>query len=179
MTRMSSWLVRGLTMTAVHVLARVLLGFAVVQAPLNSTIWRTIAIAVVVLIALVWGGYDGIRDARANPDPDDYEDLTVRWLQAGVLAGVLAGLISWILGTVVLAGIGQPSLFIELIAGASFTALLVFVPAFVGAAIGRFLVRRDQNKGAADDDWSVHEDRSHRHDGGTEADSDAPTQRIR
>ena len=31
-----------------------------------------------------------------------------------VLAGVLAGLISWILGTVVLAGIGQASLFIEL-----------------------------------------------------------------
>ena len=80
-------------------------------------------------------------------------------------------MISWILGTVVLAGIGQASLFIELIAGASFTALLVFVPAFVGAAIGRFLVRRDQNKGAADDDWSVHENRH--------ADTDAPTREIR
>lgn len=159
MTRMSSWLVRGLPMTAVHVLARILLGVAVVEAPLNSTVWRTVAIAAVVLIALVWGGFDGIRDARANPDPDDYEDLTVRWLKAGVLAGVAAGLISWILGNTVLAGIGQAGLFVELIAGASFTALLVFVPAFVGAAIGRWLVRREQNKGAAEDDWSVHEDR--------------------
>ncbi|WP_439032822.1 B-4DMT family transporter [Gordonia terrae] len=179
---MSSWLVRGLTMTAVHVLARVLLGVAVVQAPLNSTVWRTIAIAAVVLVAILWGGYDGIRDARANPDPDDYEDLTVRWLQAGVLAGVLAGLISWILGTVVLAGIGQASLFIELIAGASFTALLVFVPAFVGAAIGRWLIRREQNKSASDDDWSVHEDRHADHGDGTHRDStadDAPTQQIR
>ncbi|MBD0861471.1 B-4DMT family transporter [Gordonia sp. zg691] len=156
---MSSWLLRGLSMTAVHVLARVLLGVAVVEAPLNSTTWRTIAIAAVVLVALLWGGFDGIRDARANPDPDDYEDLTILWLKAGVLAGVLAGLISWILGTTVLAGIGQSSLFIELFAGASFTALLVFVPAFVGAAVGRFLIRRQQNKDAAEDDWSVHEDR--------------------
>ncbi|WP_232719360.1 B-4DMT family transporter [Gordonia metallireducens] len=155
---MSSWLVRGLTMTAVHVLARILLGVAVVEAPLNSTVWRTVTIAAVVLIALVWGGFDGIRDARANPDPDDYEDLTVRWLKAGVMAGVIAGLISWILGNTVLAGIGQAGLFVELIAGASFTALLVFVPAFVGAAIGRWLIRRDQNKGAPEDDWSVHED---------------------
>lgn len=146
-------------MTAVHVLARVLLGVAVVEAPLNSTVWRTVAIAAVVLIALIWGGFDGIRDARANPDPDDYGDLTVRWLKAGVLAGVLAGLISWILGNTILAGIGQAGLFVELIAGASFTALLVFVPAFVGAAIGRWLIRREQNKHAREDDWSVHEDR--------------------
>ncbi len=159
MTRMSSWLVRGLTMTAVHVLARILLGVAVVEAPLNSTVWRTVTIAAVVLIALVWGGFDGIRDARANPDPDDYEDLTVRWLKAGVMAGVIAGLISWILGNTVLAGIGQAGLFVELIAGASFTALLVFVPAFAGAAIGRWLIRRDQNKHAPEDDWSAHEDR--------------------
>lgn len=158
MTRMSTWLVRGLAMTAVHVLARILLGVAVVEAPLNSTVWRTVAIAAVVLVALVWGGFDGIRDARANPDPDDYADLTVRWLKAGVLAGVAAGLISWIIGNTVLAGIGQAGLFVELIAGASFTALLVFVPAFVGAAIGRWLIRREQNKGASDD-WSVHEDR--------------------
>ncbi|GAC53265.1 hypothetical protein GOAMI_17_00930 [Gordonia amicalis NBRC 100051 = JCM 11271] len=158
MTRMSSWLVRGLAMTAVHVLARILLGVAVVEAPLNSTVWRTVAIAAVVLVALVWGGFDGIRDARANPDPDDYGDLTVRWLKAGVLAGVAAGLISWIIGNTVLAGIGQAGLFVELIAGASFTALLVFVPAFVGAAIGRWLIRREQNNGA-EDDWSVHEDR--------------------
>lgn len=158
MARMSSWLVRGVTFTAVHVLARILLGVAVVEAPLHSTVWRTIAIAVVVLIALVWGGYDGIRDARANPDPDDYEDLTVHWLKAGLLAGVVSGLICWILGSTVLAGIGQASFFVELIAGASFTALLVFVPAFVGAAIGRWLIRREQNKNAPEDDWSVHTD---------------------
>lgn len=160
---MSSWLPRGLVMTAVHVIARVLLGVAVVNAPLHTTVWKTIAIAAVVLVALLWGGVDGVADARANPDPDDYDDLTVRWLQAGLLAGVLAGLISWILGRFVFAGIGEGSLFVELIAGGSFTALLVFVPAFTGAAVGRFIVRRDQRKNAAEDDWSVHTDRDPEH----------------
>ncbi|MEE3850456.1 B-4DMT family transporter [Gordonia sp. LSe1-13] len=160
---MSSWLPRGLVMTAVHVIARVLLGVAVVEAPLNTTVWKTLAIGAVVLIALIWGGIDGVADARANPDPDDYADLTVRWLQAGLLAGVLAGLISWILGRFVFAGIGEASLFIELIAGGSFTALLVFVPAFMGAAVGRWITRRDQRKNDADDDWSVHPDREAEH----------------
>ncbi|MCH5643536.1 MULTISPECIES: B-4DMT family transporter [unclassified Gordonia (in: high G+C Gram-positive bacteria)] len=157
---MTSWLPRGLVMAAVHILARVLLGVAVVQAPLHSTVWKTIAVAAVVLVALVWGGIDGIRDARANPDPDDYEDLTVRWLQAGLVAGVLSGPICWLLGTLWFAGIGQSSFFVELIAGGSFTALLVFVPAFVGAAVGRWIIRRDQNKNR-DDDWSVREDNDH------------------
>ncbi|AZG44270.1 B-4DMT family transporter [Gordonia insulae] len=161
---MSSWLLRGLAMTVVHVIARVLLGVAVVNAPLHTTVWKTIAIAAVVLVALVWGGIDGMADARANPDPDDYDDLTVRWLQAGLLAGVLAGIIGWILGRFVFAGIGEANLFVEIVAGGSFTALLVFAPAFVGAAIGRFLVRRDQRKGESnDDDWSVHPDRDPEH----------------
>ncbi len=106
----SSWLLRGVVMTAVHVAARVVLGLAIIHAPLHSTVWKTIAVAVVVLVSLLWGGIDGIADARANPDPDDYEDLTVRWLKAGVFAGVVAGLISWILGSFVFAGIGQASL---------------------------------------------------------------------
>lgn len=158
---MTSWLPRGLIMTAVHVIARVLLGIAVVHAPLHSTVWKTIAIAAVVLVALIWGGIDGIADARRNPDPDDQDDLTVRWLEAGLLAGLLAGIIGWILGRFVFAGIGQASLPIEIFAGGSFTALLIFFPAFIGAAIGRWLTRRDQRKAQKDDDWSVHEEREH------------------
>ncbi|MFT4042496.1 MAG: B-4DMT family transporter [Gordonia sp. (in: high G+C Gram-positive bacteria)] len=146
---MSSWLPRGLVMTAVHVIARVLLGVAVVHAPLHTSVWKTVAIAVVVFIALLWAGIDGIRDAHAHADPDDYDDLTVRWLQAGLLAGVLAGIICWILGRFVFAGIGQSGLFVEIIAGGSFTALLVFFPAFIGFSVGRWLVRRDQKKAVA------------------------------
>ncbi|MEP9392588.1 MULTISPECIES: B-4DMT family transporter [Gordonia] len=153
------WLLRGVVMTAVHVGVRVLLGIAIIHSPLHSTVWKTIAVAAVVLVAVLWGGIDGISDARANPDPDDYDDLTVRWLKAGVLAGAASAIISWVLGTFVFAGIGQANFAVELFAGGSFTALLIFVPAFVGAAVGRFLIRRDQRKNAPDtSDWSVHPD---------------------
>lgn len=156
---MVSWLLRGVVMTVVHVLARVLLGVAIIHAPLHSTVWKTIAVAVVVLIAVLWGGVDGIADARANPDPDDYGDLTIRWLKAGILAGLASGLISWIIGVSMFSGIGQSNLAVEVFAGGSFTALLIFVPAFIGAAAGRFLVRRDQRKSEPSrDDWSAHPD---------------------
>lgn len=142
-------------MSVVHILARVLLGIGVVQAPLHSTIWKTLAIAAVVLIAIIWGGIDGMADARAHSDPDDYADLTVRWLKAGLLAGVIAAIVCWILGRFVFAGIGEAGFFIELFAGGSFTALVIFGPAFLGAAVGRWLIRRDQRKAERSrDEWT-------------------------
>lgn len=153
---MNSWLLRGIVMSIVHIAARILLGFAVIAWPLQSSIYRTLAIAVVVLVAIIWGGYDGLRDARAHPDPDDYEDLTVMWLKAGFFAGVVSCVVCWILGTVVLDGIGQAPFWIEITAGVSFITLLVYVPAFFGVSVGRALIRREQRKGE-DDDWSHHE----------------------
>ena len=157
---MGSWLLRGIPLTAVHVVARVLLAIAVVDKPLSSGTWKVLAVAAVVLVALLWGGIDGIRDARANPDPDDYADLTVRWLKAGLFAGFVAAIICWIIGHWFMSGIGEASLPIEIIAGGSFTALLVYAPAFVGFSFGRWVVRRDQRKSEAEEDWSVHEDRT-------------------
>lgn len=179
-----SWLIRGLPMAIGHIAARVLLGIAVIQAPLHTTLWKTLAIAVLVLIALLWGGLDGIRDARANPDPDDYRDLTLMWLWGGIFAGLVAGLVSWLLGKFVFAGIGQAAFFVELIAGAAFTALIIFIPAFAGAAVGRWLMRRDQRKQDRDDDWSVHKDRpanAQKPAKGLDSrnrDDDAPTEQI-
>lgn len=136
-------------MSAVHIGARVLLGLAIVASPLESTSWKTIAIAAVVLISLIWGGIDGIIDGRAHDDPDDYRDLTMVWLKAGLLAGLISGIAGWILGNWVMSGIGQNSLPIEIFAGGSFTTLLVFVPALVGAAIGRLLTRRQHRRDRA------------------------------
>ncbi|WP_298441658.1 B-4DMT family transporter [Gordonia sp. (in: high G+C Gram-positive bacteria)] len=153
---MDSWLLRGIIMSVINIAARILLGFAVIAWPIQSPIYRAIAIAAIVLIAVIWGGYDGIKDARAHPDPDDYDDLTMRWLKAGFLAGWTSCLICWILGTYWLDGIGQASFWIEMIAGTSFITLLVYVPAFFGVSVGRFLVRREQRKGE-DTDWSHHE----------------------
>ncbi len=143
---MTSWIVRGLFMAAVHIVTRVFLGILIVSAPLHGTLWKTLAVAVVVLIAIVWGGIDGMRDAQKHPDPDDYEDLTTRWLKAGLMAGWIAGLVGWFLGKFVFAGIGEASFWIEMTAGAFFTALITFGPAFAGASIGRMLVRRQNRK---------------------------------
>lgn len=150
-------------MSAVHIGARVLLGLAIVAWPLEATYWKTIAVAGVVLVALIWGGIDGIVDGRAHEDPDDYRDLTMVWLKAGLLTGLISAIVGWILGNWVMAGIGQNSLPIEIFAGGSFTTLLVFVPALVGAAVGRFLTRRQHRKAraardeAAEDDFSYQE----------------------
>ncbi|ORM24053.1 B-4DMT family transporter [Williamsia sp. 1135] len=157
---MVAWLLRGLVMSAVHIGARVLLGLAIVAWPLESTMWKTVAIAAVVLVALIWGGVDGLIDGREHEDPDDYRDLTMVWLKAGLLAGLISAIVCWILGNWVMAGIGQNSLAIEIFAGGSFTTLLIFVPSLVGAALGRFLTRRQHRKNQAardaeaDDDFS-------------------------
>ncbi|WP_188492503.1 B-4DMT family transporter [Williamsia phyllosphaerae] len=156
---MVSWLLRGLSMSAVHIVARVLLGMAIVHSPLHGTLWKTAAVAAVVLLALIWGGVDGIIDGRAHDDPDDYADLTVMWLKAGVLAGVVSGIVSWALSNYVFGGMGQNSFFVELFAGGSFTALLIFVPALAGVGVGRFLAHRQSRKDArnAQDDTREHQ----------------------
>ena len=150
---MKPWQIRGLVMAAVNIAARILLGFAIIAWPVQSPVYRWLAIAVVVIIAVIWGGYDGIRDARANPDPDDYQDLTVLWLKAGLSAGFVSCLVCWILGTFWINGIGQAGFWIEMTAGLSFITLITYAPAFLGVSIGRWLVRRDQRKDE-DDDWS-------------------------
>ena len=141
---------RGAVMSIVHIVARIILSIAVVSAPLTSPTWRWLAIIAVVLVPIIWGGLDGIKDARAHPDPDDYEDLTVRWMKAGVLAGLVSCFVCWILGTWhpvgALNGIGQASFPIEMLAGGSFICLMVYVPGFLGVTAGRFIVRRDQRK---------------------------------
>lgn len=142
-----TWLIRGVVMSIVQIAARLILGAVVIAAPLSKTLSTSIAIAAVVLIAIIWGGIDGIRDARANADPDDYADLTVRWLKAGVFAGFVSCLVCWIVGTVGwFNGIGQASFPIEIIAGTSFITLIVFIPAFFGVSVGRLIIRREQRK---------------------------------
>ncbi|SIR87575.1 B-4DMT family transporter [Williamsia sterculiae] len=153
---MIAWLLRGLVMTGVHIAARVLLAIAVVESPLHGTAYKFFAVAVVILIALIWGGVDGILDARAHEEPDDYRDLLMRWLKAGLFTGLISAIVCYLLAQHVLAGMGDNGFFIELIAGGSFTALLVFIPAMAGVAVGRFLIRsqrrRAQKRADRDDD---------------------------
>lgn len=167
-------------MTFVHVVTRVVLGIAVTAWPLQGSILRWFALAVVILAALIWAGLDGIRDGRAHPSEREETDLTMTWLKAGAVAGVLSGAICWLIGAVSDLALGENSLFFEITSGAAFTLLLVFVPAMAAVALGRFLAHREEAKaettgavapvpvgaavaaGGTDDQWS-HEDGTGEH----------------
>lgn len=139
-------------MTFVHVVTRVALGVAVAAWPLHGSLMRWLGLAVVVLAALVWAGLDGIRDARAHPSEREEADLTMTWLKAGAVAGLLSGALCWLIGSVSDVSLGENSLFFELTSGAAFTLLLVFVPAMLAVAVGRFIAHRDAQKNEAADD---------------------------
>lgn len=111
---------------------------------------------VVVVAAFVWAGLDGIRDHRAHPEPDEGDDLTMRWLAAGAVTGLVGGVLTWLVDTVTPIPVGVTSLFFEISSGAAFTVLLVFLPAMAAVTLGRFFARRNERKAARDDDWSVH-----------------------
>ena len=91
---------------------------------------------------LVWGYADGrSRRQRANPDPDRRADLAMTWLLAGLFAGVVSGVVAWLIA------LFYKSLYVgglinEVTTFAAFTALLVFLFAIIGVAIGRWLVDR-------------------------------------
>ncbi|TSD47232.1 hypothetical protein FFI94_014415 [Rhodococcus sp. KBS0724] len=143
---MNAWLVRGLGMALIHVVFRALLGIAIAQWPLQGSTLRWLSLFIVIALAAIWGGIDGIRDRRQFPEPDDGADLLMLWLKAAVLGGFVAGAASWLLSLVPALELTQQGLFFEITAGAAFTILLIFVPAMIAATGGRFLTSREQRK---------------------------------
>lgn len=142
---MRSWLLRGLILGFLQTVIRL------VQTMMINT-WETQAAMISVLLqvifavlVLLWGFFDGRNDANAQPDPDRRADLAMTWLIAGLVAGVLSGalcmLISLFYKDMYVMGLVQ-----ELTVFAAYTALLVFLMAMIGVAIGRFLVDRRYNK---------------------------------
>ena len=152
---MSNWLLRGLVFAALMVIVRLLQG-----ALINA--WETraglISIVLVVLFAVaafIWGLIDGRSDARANPDPDRRGDLAMTWLVAGLFAGVVSGIVAWLIS------LFYKSLYVEALINevttfAAFTALLVFLLAMAGVALGRYLV--DRKSPEAPHHGSVHDE---------------------
>jgi hypothetical protein len=181
---MSKWLLRGLVFAALMVIVRLLQG-----AMINA--WETkaglISIVLIVLFAIavfIWGILDGQADARANPDPDRREDLAMTWLLAGLFAGVVSGAVAWFIS------LFYKSLYVEALLNevttfAAFTALVVFLFAIAGVALGRWLVdrRADQTPHLhhAHDDDRADTDvfAAVRHDGGTDITETAPTEARR
>ena len=138
---MGKWLLRGLVFAALMIFIRLVQGAAI-----NA--WETkaglISITLVVLFAIVaflWGFVDGRADARANPDPDRRADLAMTWLLAGLFAGIVSGAIAWLI-SLFYKGLYVGGLINELTTFAAFTALLTFLLAIAGVALGHWVIDR-------------------------------------
>ncbi|QDQ97467.1 B-4DMT family transporter [Tomitella fengzijianii] len=156
---MFSWVLRSIVMTVVHVVARIVLGVAVTAAPLHGTVSRYTALAIVVLIALVWAGIDGVIDARRHPLVEDRTDLIMRWIITGVITGLVAGFICHLLEAAGVDGIGSRTWFFDLTSGAAGTALMIILPAAAGIGLGRWI-----GKSGVDPDEEAEERRQRRHE---------------
>ena len=138
---MKSWLLRGLVFAALMVVMRL------VQAAMINT-WETQALLISVflltiftVLALAWGLIDGRNDAAAEPDPDRRADLAMTWLLAGLFAGLVSGALAWLI-SLFYKDLYAGGLLNELTTFAAFTALLTFVFAIAGVALGHWLVDR-------------------------------------
>ena len=140
---MTTWLPRGLAFAAGMVLLRLVQGTLINTFPTGAGLISIALVVVFGALALLWGLFDGLADARANPDPDRRRDLAMRWLLAGLLAGALSGLVTWII-SLVYRNVYVEGVIPEVTTIAAFTALLVFVPAMIAVAVGRLVVDRSR-----------------------------------
>ena len=151
---MTTWLPRGLILAAGMVLARLVQGALINTYPTNAGVISLLLVVAFGIAALVWGFFDGTADARANPDPDRRRDLAMRWLLAGLTAGVLSGVVVWVI-SLFYRNIYGEGLIPETTAVASFTALLVFLPATLAVAVGRLLVDRTRRDEPRRKEWQA------------------------
>jgi hypothetical protein len=138
---MAKWLLRGLVFAALMVVVRLFQGALINQFETKALLISLTLLAVFAVVVFLWGLIDGRSDARNNPDPDRRGDLAMTWLLAGLLAGVLSGAISWFV-SMIYPALYAGGLVNELTTFAAFTALLVFLPAVLAVAIGRWFVDR-------------------------------------
>jgi MFS family permease len=138
---MSKWLLRGLVFAALMVILRLVQGAMINAAETRAALISLVLVVFFAIVAFISGLLDGRADARANPDSDHREDLAMTWLLAGLLAGVVSGAVAWFIAMF------YQSLYVEALLNevttfAAFTALLVFLMAMAGVALGRWLVDR-------------------------------------
>lgn len=138
---MAKWLLRGLVFAALMVVVRLFQGALINQFETKALLISLVLLLVFAAVVFLWGLIDGRADARNNPDPDRRADLAMTWLLGGLVAGLLSGAISWFI-SMVYPALYAGGLVNEVTTFAAFTALLVFLPAVLAVATGRWLVDR-------------------------------------
>ena len=165
---MDKWLVRGLAFAGLMIVVRIVQGTLVNTLQTDAVLISLLALAVVMAAAAIWGWRDGRADATANPDADYRADLAMTWLIAGLVAGGISGVVTWGV-SLVYPALFSSGLINELTTFAAFTALLIFTPAIIAVALGRWAV--DRRGPAVNTHHSIHE-REAGGDGDDRADTD-------
>ncbi|MGV0852502.1 B-4DMT family transporter [Mycolicibacterium phlei] len=142
---MSKWLLRGLVFATLMVIVRLLQGAMINAWETKAGLISIVLVSLFAIAAFVWGLIDGRADARANPDPDRRGDLAMTWLLAGLFAGIVSGAVAWFIS------LFYKSLYVEALINevttfAAFTALVVFLMAIAGVALGRYLIDRNADQ---------------------------------
>lgn len=136
---MTNWMLRGLVFGAAMVVVRLFQGTLISVWQTHATLISLVLLAVFIVGVVAWGVIDGREDAASNPDPDRRDDLAMTWLLAGLIAGVLSGAVTWLIA-VFYKALYVGGLINELTTFAAFTALVVFLGAISGVAVGRWQV---------------------------------------
>ncbi|WP_421840285.1 B-4DMT family transporter [Mycobacterium sp.] len=142
---MTTWMLRGVVFAAAMVVVRLFQGTLINAWPAHSGLISLVLLLFFLIGVIAWGLLDGLADAKANPDPDRRQDLAMTWLLAGLVAGVTSGAAAWLI-SLFYKSLYVGGLVSELSTFAAFTALLVFVPALSGVAVGRWEVDRQLAK---------------------------------
>lgn len=134
-------MVRGLVFAGLMVVLRLIQGAVINAWPTTSGLVSVVLLLLFIAGVATWGVLDGRADANANPDPDRREDLAMTWLLAGIAAGILSGAVAWLI-SLLYTGLYTGGPINELTTFAAFTALIIFVPAIIGVAVGRWRIDR-------------------------------------
>lgn len=132
----NNWVLRGLVLAAGMLVLRLVQGVLINTFEMHSILINISLLVIFIAGVVVWAYFDGRENAKSHPDPERRSDLAMTWLLAGITAGVLSGAAAW---TIALfdPAIYTGGLLNELTGIASFTALLVWVPAMAAVAFGR------------------------------------------
>ncbi|MGH3674265.1 MAG: B-4DMT family transporter [Mycobacterium sp.] len=142
---MTNWLLRGLVFAALMVFIRLVQGAAINAWETRAGLISIVLVVLYAIAAFVWGLLDGRGDAESNPDPDRRADLAMMWLLAGLFAGIVSGAVAWLI-SLFYQDLYVGGLINELTTFAAFTALLTFLAALAGVALGHWLIDRHEDK---------------------------------
>jgi hypothetical protein len=138
---MTNWMLRGLVFGAAMVVVRLFQGTLISVWQTQAALISIVLLALFIVGVVIWGLIDGREDAASNPDPDRRGDLAMTWLLAGLVAGLLSGAVTWLI-SVFYKALYVGGLINELTTFAAFTALVVFLGAISGVAVGRWRIDR-------------------------------------